>query len=286
MQPIKPNLNGVRVTALVTLYLRWKDSQDSRSLLEDRWAGPAVQSLDFDFAQLAPIDYTRFTIGARSRVIDNWVADYLADNADAVAIDLGSGFDSRVFRINPPASNAWYDIDFPDVITIRDALYPDRPGHASIGASVTDPQWLDRVPDDRPVVVIADSVLMFLPEDEVAALFRRIVERFPSGEIVFTAYSSMVKEREAKRGAGPFFERYGVSATQWTLDEPSDVEKFDARLTFVERLSQVDPRLHRRAPLLDRLMCMLICTTRSGKYAGSVLRYRFSSAVPTRPQAG
>jgi O-methyltransferase involved in polyketide biosynthesis len=275
MEKLRVDFTGARITAFITLYLRWRDSLDRRSLLNDSWAGGVVEGLAFDFGQLAGMNYTRFTIAARSRILDDWVRQYLSDNPGAIVLDLGSGFDSRVFRVDPARGHHWYDVDFPDVIAVRNQLYSERHEHTAIGASVADPDWLDQIPGDRPVIVVADTVLMFLAEDEVRTVFRRIVDHFPRGEFVFTTYSSLVKRREAKRGRPPLFVKYGVTPTAWTYDDRQDVEKFDDRLRYLERRSQTDLSLHARAPLYDRLMCALVNTTRSGKYAGSLLRFRF-----------
>jgi len=34
--------------------------------------------------------------------------------------------DSRVFRVDPPASVQWFDVDYPDVIDLRRSLFPER----------------------------------------------------------------------------------------------------------------------------------------------------------------
>jgi O-methyltransferase involved in polyketide biosynthesis len=275
MEKIAADFSGVRMTALITLYLRWLDNKDRRSILQDSWADGVVEHLGFDFSPFGSMGYTRFTIAARSRLIDEWVTRYLSENPDAIVLDLGSGFDSRVFRVDPAPGHQWYDVDFPDIIAIRNQLYPARQGHTAIGAPVTEPDWLEHVPGDRPVIVVADSLLMFLDEEEVRTLFRRITGHFPRGEFVFTAYSSLVRKREAKRGRPPFFEKHDISPTKWTLDDPRDAERLDSRLRYEERRSQMDLRLHPHTPLYDRLMCALITAFPSARYAGAILRYRF-----------
>jgi O-methyltransferase involved in polyketide biosynthesis len=271
---IKISFSGVQITALITLYTRWRDSLDRHSLLRDTWSSQVIQHLDFDFGRFRSMNYTRFTVAGRSRMLDEWVKLYLSHHPDAVVLDLGCGLDSRVFRIDPAPGHHWYDVDLPDMIAIRDELYPPRPNHTSIASSVTDPDWLERIPGDQPVIVVADSLLMFLAEDDVRTLLRRILDHFPHGEIVFTTYSSLVKRREVKKGRAPLFEEHDVSL-QWTYDDARDVEKFDDRLRFAERRSQVEPALHPRTPLYDRLMCALISASPSAKYAGAILRFRF-----------
>jgi O-methyltransferase involved in polyketide biosynthesis len=271
--PVK--FTGVRITALVTLYLRWLDSREKHPVLADRWVGPTMEGIDFDFDQLHSwaMDAGRFNVAVRTRILDEWVAAFLAAHPQAVVLDLGCGLDSRVFRIDPAAGHAWFDVDLPDVIAARDQLYPPRAGHTSIGASVDDPTWLADVPSDRPVVAVADTLLMWLTGQQVNHLIRNIVEHFPHGELVVNTYSKVVKQRLDRR-PGPVFGRYGATMG-WTLEQPQEIERIDRRLCFVEERSQLDPTLLARSPLPYRLMFGLVNAVPAWRREGRVLRYAF-----------
>jgi O-methyltransferase involved in polyketide biosynthesis len=266
---------GVRITALITLYARWLDSKDRHSFLNDQWARAAMNHLDFDFSQLAPLNYARFTIAARTHLLDIWVERYLSTHSRAVVLDLGCGFDSRVFRLDPSPTHQWFDVDFPDIAQMRSQLLPQRHNQTNIGASLTESSWLNQIPNDRAAIVIADSVLMFMAEDDVLNLFSRLANHFPQGEFVFTSYSAMVKRRETKRGLPPFFVKYQIAPTQWTTTDSGETENLDPRFHLLERRSQVDPRLHADAPVYDRLMCALIYAYPPARYSGAIQRYRF-----------
>jgi O-methyltransferase involved in polyketide biosynthesis len=252
LSKIAIDFTGVRATALIELYARWLDARDRRPILGDPWAERVVERLDFDFAQFRSLAAARFAVGVRSRVMDGWVSGYLSRRPGAVVMDLGSGLDSRFFRVDPPEGHHWYDVDFPDVVQVADQLYPERAGRSTIGASVTEPGWLG---------------------EQVARVLREIVDHFPEGEIVFNTYSALVARRYALR-PGPVFRKYGISIT-WTLEEPREVEEFDERLSCLEEASQVDSPLLAHAPLYYRAMCGLIRAVPSWRYSGRVLRYGF-----------
>jgi O-methyltransferase involved in polyketide biosynthesis len=55
-----------------------------------------------------------------------------------------------MFRVAPPSTVDWYDIDFPEVITAREQLISDRANAHGVGTDLTDPNWLDAIPTDRP----------------------------------------------------------------------------------------------------------------------------------------
>jgi O-methyltransferase involved in polyketide biosynthesis len=116
------------------------------------------------------------------------VQQFIIRHPDAVALDLGVGLDTRVFRIAPPPTVDWYDIDFPEVITARHQLLPDGATAHGIGTDLTDPRWLDAVPSDRPAVIVADGLMAFLTQDDMIALLNRLISHFPGGEVAFNGY--------------------------------------------------------------------------------------------------
>jgi O-methyltransferase involved in polyketide biosynthesis len=273
MGKIPITFTGVRVTALLELYLRLLDSRDPHPILGDTWAQPVVDQLDFDFDQFNKLRVGRFPVGVRSRIMDDWIRQVLNQTPDAVVLDLGSGLDSRVWRVNPSTDHRWYDIDFPDIIKIAEGLYPARPGHTTIRASVTEPGWLATIPGDRPAIVVADGLFNLLPEHDVRQVFTQIVEHFPHGEIMFNITSTVVKKQREKRPV-PLFTKFGI-VERWWLDDPRGVERFDPRLHYVEAGDLNDPTLLKHAPLSYRLLLAVIGLVPAWKNSGWVVRYRF-----------
>ena len=95
-------------------------------------------------------------------------------------LNLGCGLDTRVYRVDPPATVCWYDIDLPGVIALRRRLFAERAGAHTIAASVTYPHLVDAVPGDTPVLVVARGWRRI-----GVMMLRRISQHFPSGEMVF-----------------------------------------------------------------------------------------------------
>ena len=79
-------------------------------------------------------------------------------------VHLGCGLDSRVFRLDPGPGVEWYDVDYPAVIALREKIYPTRPRYHLVATSATDPSWLDQIPADRPVLLLAEGISMYLTE--------------------------------------------------------------------------------------------------------------------------
>jgi O-methyltransferase involved in polyketide biosynthesis len=98
---------------------------------------------------------------------------------NAVGLDLGAGLDTRVVRLAPPSTVDWYDVDFPAVAAARERLIPERPHAHVVAADVTDSEWLDALPSDRPAIIVADGLMGFLTRDELISLLNPAHQPFP-----------------------------------------------------------------------------------------------------------
>ncbi len=193
METEKVHLTKERETYLPTLYGKALDAHVKAPILGDTFADEVVRKIDFDFKKLKVAKGGEVTLPMRAKQLDGWTREFLAAHPVATVLNLGCGLDSRVFRIDPPATVRWYDIDLPDVIELRKRLYPERFGdYTLVSTSVTELGWLDGIPEDRPVIVVAEGLVQYLTEDGAATLFNRITEKFPSGQIIFDAYSRLM----------------------------------------------------------------------------------------------
>ena len=67
-----------------------------------------------------------------------------------MVIHLGCGLDARITRVQPFSSIAWFDIDYPDVISLRKEFYSETNEYKMIASSITAQNWLETIPADRP----------------------------------------------------------------------------------------------------------------------------------------
>jgi O-methyltransferase involved in polyketide biosynthesis len=109
----------------------------------------------------------QYLVAMRATQLDDWSTGYLRRYPNAVVLHLGCGMDTRAFRLHPPESVQWFDLDQPNVIALRRKLYDDCAGYRMIGSSVTDEAWLDEIPTDRPMLMVAEGLVMYLTEPQV-----------------------------------------------------------------------------------------------------------------------
>lgn len=211
----KITLTGPQETMLATLYGRAVHSRSTDPLLHDSRAEQAVDSIDYDFSRLGMSPNDGLAVAFRAHRFDRIVEDSLRSNPDVTVLHLGCGLDSRAHRIELPPQTRWYDVDFPDVIELRRRLFPED--HRTIPSSVTDPHLLDEIPSDKPVLVVAEGLTMYLSEQDGHRLLRRIVDHFPSGELVFDTFSHL-GVRVSNRWNRPVVA--SGSRLQWGVDDP------------------------------------------------------------------
>ena len=134
-------------------------------------------------------------------------------------VHLGCGLDSRVFRLDPGPGVEWYDVDYPAVIALREKIYPTRPQYHLVATSATDPSWLDEIPADRPVLLLAEGISMYLTEHQGVALLRRVVDRFPSGELQIDFFNWLgIRSQKTQT-----LVRRSGSTLHWAVNSPEDI---------------------------------------------------------------
>jgi methyltransferase (TIGR00027 family) len=217
---------SVEWTNLGTLYLRAYESRSGGPILGDHFAAEAVERIDYDFDRIRrrtnPAG-NQFLVALRAKQFDVWAADFLAHHPDAVVLHLACGLDSRAFRVHPPAGVDWFDLDLPGVIELRRRLYSERDHYRMIGASVTDPGWLEELPADRPALVVAEGLLMYLEEHDVRRLLQRLTDHFGGGELLFDA-------------SVPWAVRL-LKIYRWGIRDARQLERWNPRLRYVEETS-------------------------------------------------
>ena len=243
-------------TMLMTLSGRAMQSQWKNPILRDPWAEEAMRHIDYDMSKnlkgvgswsmWSEIGST--IIATRAATFDLLTTRFLADHPDATVLQVGCGMDSRVFRVNPPASVQWFDVDYPDVIDLRRQLFPERAAYHLIGAPLEDLRWLDEVPRDRPGLLIAEGVLHYLSETEVKALLNAVVAHFPGGQMIFDICNSMIVKRAGSNVGG-------TGATyKWGLDDPQDIQQLEPKLELIKEFRPSELVAFSRFPLWWRAL--------------------------------
>lgn len=266
-------LSSVERTTLLTEYARAVDSRRPDSILRDPLASRTVERIAFDFDSLGATPSVVGLVALRAKIFDELIADFVSRHPDAVVVDLGAGLNSMYFRVGPPDTVDWYNVDLPAVIALRTALLPDRGNAHALGADVTEAQWLDALPRRRPTLVIADGLFAFLTEAMIAGIVSQVTEHFDTGVLTFNDYGPVSRLNRlagklATRGSNSPHSQWGFPGfkdarypQRWApaltlLDESSvmhrcETASFPPLLRVASRLSRRIPAIARKARVLQ-----------------------------------
>ena len=186
-------LAPIEQTALLTEYARALDSAHAHPILADPLASATVAQIDCDFTSLGATASVVALVALRAKMLDERIRAFVAAHSDAVVVDLGSGFNSALHRVDPPATVDWYSVDLPAVIALREALLPEHASARSVAASVLESTWLEPIPATRPTLVFADGLFAFLDESAVISVMRGVTGHFASGILAFNDYGPVSK---------------------------------------------------------------------------------------------
>ena len=268
-----PVFTPMEETLFLTLCGRALDSRSPHPILADTLADEIVRTLDYDAGRFHLSASPILNIALRAKKLDQLARNFLARHPNAVGLDLGAGLDTRIVRITPPATVDWYDIDFPDVITARHQLLPDRANTHTVSADLTDPTWLDAIPGGRPAVIVADGLLAFLTPEDMIALLNRLIGHFPSGEVAFNGYSRFAiwaaKHYHGTQSVADLIRSPG-------FDDPHEPERWNPRLQLVnELLLTRAPEVAQFPPALRWFTRLSAHSTALSRRGTTVLHYHF-----------
>ncbi|MCV7216456.1 class I SAM-dependent methyltransferase [Mycobacterium crocinum] len=265
------DLHGPPQTMLATLYAKALDAQREQPILGDVWAAEAVARIDYDWSQTTITDRTSPSVTTRSLHFDIWARQFLARHDCAVVVHLGAGLDSRVYRLDPGPGVEWYDVDYPSIMALREQLYPPRPHYHRIAASVTEPGWLDQIPADRRVLALGEGLTMYLTEPDGLALLRRIVDRFPSGELQFDAFSRLGIRSQWLNSVV----RRSGSTLHWGIDGPRDIVDAVPGVRLLAWVSPFESPSFHAVPREYRVMARVMSAIPALKMMAQYHRYAF-----------
>jgi O-methyltransferase involved in polyketide biosynthesis len=268
---IRVDLSGAPETLLATLYARALDADADRPILGDTYAKELVQRLDYDWSKTAINARNAPSVTIRSAHFDRWARQFLAVHDEATVLHLGCGLDSRALRVKPGPGVEWYDIDFPDVIALREQFYPPHGTYRLMPASVTELDWLAAIPADRPVLVLAEGLTMYLTEESGIALLRRVVERFPSGELQFDVFNRLGIRIQV---VNTVVRRAGAQL-HWGINSPDDILRNVPGLRLLAAISVFDADEFSVVPLRYRAMARVMSMVPAWKMMAQFHRYAF-----------
>ena len=184
--------NTVQETMIIPLYGRKMCSKLYPSLFRDETAIRLMKEIDYDFSDLARKSKSmmqRFgflEVAMRQNDLAYEVRDYLKTHPKAAIVNLGCGLDDTGHLCDNGTCKV-YNLDFPDVIAVRNQMLPPRKREENIPCNLNDTSWFDKIDDSDGAVFFAAGVFYYFLNDEVKTLVQAMAQAFPGGKLVFDA---------------------------------------------------------------------------------------------------
>ena len=184
--------NTVQETMIIPLYGRKMCSKLYPSLFRDETAIRLMKEIDYDFSDLARKSKSmmqRFgflEVAMRQNDLAYEVRDYLKTHPKAAIVNLGCGLDDTGHLCDNGTCKV-YNLDFPDVIAVRNQMLSPRKREENIPCNLNDTSWFDKIDDSDGAVFFAAGVFYYFLNDEVKTLVQAMAQAFPGGKLVFDA---------------------------------------------------------------------------------------------------
>lgn len=265
----KVRLHEVELTLLPNLLWKALDAQHKSPVLGDPYAGrilDRIEDLDLEGTYGTDERWVRYVAG-RARRMDAWTAEFLDRHAGerVTVLHLACGLDARDLRVpRDPETVRWVDVDRPLVTNLRERLF--APGWGAGGGScadlsmsgssslslgadessplrpygdyslrslnVTEGRWYSDIPADRPTLIVAEGLFMYLTPDEAERVISGLLDYFGRGTLVFDTVGSLAvnhtKRANLLKPSGSKF--------QWGVDDARTVLGIHPKLRLTDQL--------------------------------------------------
>lgn len=233
---VRIDLGSVQRTLLLPLWGRAVETQKRKPLLVDNTAVEIIGKIDYDFStidrNISPV--TQMAWIARSLYIDRAVKRFLHKHPKATFVNFGCGLDTTFERVDN-GTLTWYDLDLPDVITLRKNFVRENQRRKFLAYSMLDESWIGRVHGEAGVMFVAAGVLYYFEELQVRKLFSALADSFPGSELVFDACSQLgvrvANEKVIKSGGMD-----ENSILKWGLVSANDLRVWDNRICVIDEV--------------------------------------------------
>lgn len=247
----KIDLSAVSETMLVPLYARAIESKKENPEFIDNTAIKIMNNLDYDFKKRFKTSTNKMNFwgcSARTTILDKQTKEYINKNPNATIINLACGLDDRFSRVDN-GQITWYNIDFKDIIDLREKLIGKNERITNIASSALEFEWMDKIKNKNNVLIIAEGFLMYLEQEEVKELFNHISQNFNQVVLLIEVMSTwMVKNQKVHdtvRTTGAVF--------KWGIDDSKDFVKLCPSYNLVTDFNLTD-KMKDYSPIFIRLI--------------------------------
>ena len=231
--------NTVQETLILPLYSRKLCSELYPNLYRDETAVRLIENIDYDFSQAEKNSrslmqrFGALEVAMRQCDLAWEVREYLKAHPNAAVVNLGCGLDNTG-RACDNGRCKIYNLDFPDVITVRNELLPAGEREQNIPCNLNDTAWFTGIDASDGAVFFASGVFYYFLTEQVKALVQAMASAFPGSILVFDAANKTAVKMIAKTWLKSA-KIQDVGAYFAVSDAKSELSPWDSRLQVSSR---------------------------------------------------
>ena len=195
--------NTVQETLIIPLYSRKLCSRLYPNLYRDETAVRLINEIDYDFSVAEKNSrslmqrFGALEVAMRQNDLAWEVRDYLKDHPKAAVVNLGCGLDSTGRSCDNGCCKI-YNLDFPNVIAVRNELLPADEREENIPCDLNNTEWFEKIDASGGAIFFASGVFYYFLTEQVKALVQAMANAFPGGVLVFDAANRAAVKMIAK----------------------------------------------------------------------------------------
>ena len=231
--------NTVQETLVLPLYSRKLCSELYPNLYRDETAVRLIENIDYDFSEAEKNSrslmqrFGALEVAMRQCDLAWEVREYLKAHPNAAVVNLGCGLDNTG-RACDNGRCKIYNLDFPDVITVRNELLPAGEREQNIPCNLNDTAWFSGIDASDGAVFFASGVFYYFLTEQVKALVQAMASAFPGAVLVFDAANKTAVKMIAKTWLKSA-KIQDVGAYFAVSDAKSELSPWDSRLQVSSR---------------------------------------------------
>ena len=231
--------NTVQETLVIPLYSRKLCTELYPNLFQDETAVRLIDQIDYDFSETEKKSrslmqrFGSLEVAMRQNDLAFEVRDYLKSHPNAAVVNLGCGLDCTGRSCDNGRCKI-YNLDFPNVITVRNELLPAGDWEQNIPCDLNDTAWFSQIDASNGAVFFASGVFYYFLTEQVKALVQAMADAFPGGVLVFDAANQTAVKMIAKTWLKSA-KIQDVGAYFAVSDAPREIGAWDSRLQVTSR---------------------------------------------------
>ena len=181
---------SVQETLVLPLYARKLCTEQFPTLYQDKYAGMICDRIDYDFTKFkekesgAIYQFGGLEGAMREKDMMWEITDYLKSHPEAAVVNLGCGL-NMAGRSTDNGLCHIYNLDFPDVIKLRDDIIPAGDREQNLACDLNDFSWMEMIDASHGTVLFAAGVFHYFTTEQIRSMVLAMAEHFPNGRLVF-----------------------------------------------------------------------------------------------------